>query len=66
MRVLLDTRAFLWWVEDAPTLSKKARTAISNPDNECLQNLASCCEMAIKLSLSARRKLLITRVGYYV
>jgi PIN domain nuclease of toxin-antitoxin system len=49
--VQLDTRAFLWWVEDAPTLSKKARTAISNQDNECLLSLASCWEMAIKLRL---------------
>jgi PIN domain nuclease of toxin-antitoxin system len=55
MRVLLDTHAFLWWVEDAPTLTKKARTAISNPDNECLLSLASCWEMAIKLSLGKLR-----------
>ena len=51
MRLLLDTHAFLWWVDDAPALSKKARTAIANPDNECLLSLASCWEMAIKLSL---------------
>ena len=55
MRVLLDTHAFLWWVQDAPTLSKKARTAIGNPDNECLLSLASCWEMAIKLSLGKLR-----------
>ena len=55
MRVMLDTHAFLWWVEDAPTLSKKARAAISNPDNECLLSLASCWEMAIKLSLGKLR-----------
>lgn len=55
MRVLLDTHAFLWWVEDAPTLSKRARTAISNPGNECLLSLASCWEMAIKLSLGKLR-----------
>jgi PIN domain nuclease of toxin-antitoxin system len=51
MRLLLDTHAFLWWVLDAPELSKKARAAIAEPGNECLLSLASCWEMAIKLSL---------------
>lgn len=55
MRVLLDTHAFLWWVEDAPALSKRARTTISDPENECLLSLASCWEMAIKLSLDKLR-----------
>lgn len=51
MRLLLDTHTFLWWVEDAPDLSRKARQAIINPDNECFLSLVSCWEMAIKLSL---------------
>jgi PIN domain nuclease of toxin-antitoxin system len=55
MRVLLDTHAFLWWVEDAPALSKRARNAISDPANDCLVSLASCWEMAIKLSLGKLR-----------
>lgn len=55
MRVLLDTHAFLWWVEDAPVLSKKARTTISDPSHECLLSLASCWEMAIKLRLGKLR-----------
>ena len=55
MRVLLDTQAFLWWIEDAPTLSRKARNAIADPDNECLLSLASCWEMAIKVSLDKLR-----------
>ncbi len=55
MRVLLDTHAFLWWVEDLPTLSKKARGAISDPGNDCLLSMASCWEMAIKLSLGKLR-----------
>lgn len=32
MAVLLDTHAFLWWCEDAPELSKKARKAIAEQD----------------------------------
>ena len=51
MRLLLDTHAFLWWVQDARELSKKARAAIADPTNECLLSLASCWEMAIKVSL---------------
>ena len=51
MRLLLDTHAFLWWVQDARELSKKARAAIADPANECLLSLASCWEMAIKVSL---------------
>jgi PIN domain nuclease of toxin-antitoxin system len=51
MRLLLDTHAFLWWVQDAPELSKKARASIANPDNECLLSLVSCWEIAIKVSL---------------
>lgn len=51
MRLLLDTHAFLWWVEDAPALSRRARRLMADPRNECLLSLASCWEMAIKLSL---------------
>lgn len=51
MRLLLDTHAFLWWVNDAPELSAKARKAISDPGNECLLSLASCWEIAIKTSI---------------
>lgn len=51
MRLLLDTHAFLWWVDDAPQLSRRARTAIATAGNECLVSLASCWEMAIKASL---------------
>ena len=55
MRVLLDTHVFLWWVEGAPALSRRARTAIGDPGNECLLSLVSCWEMAIKLSLGKLR-----------
>ena len=55
MRLLLDTHAFLWWIGDAPDLSGRARAAISSPRNECLLSIASCWEMAIKLSLGKLR-----------
>jgi PIN domain nuclease of toxin-antitoxin system len=47
--VLLDTHAFLWWCDDAPDLSRKARKAISQ--EECRLSLVSLWEIAIKLSL---------------
>ena len=55
MRLLLDTHAFLWWVDDAATLSRKARSAIADPDNECFFSLVSSWEMAIKVSLGKLR-----------
>lgn len=55
MRLLLDTHAFLWWINDAPDLSAKARKAIADPGNECLLSLASCWEMAIKASIGKLR-----------
>ena len=51
MALLLDTHAFLWWVTDSPNLTKKARTAISSSDEVCFVSLATCWEMAIKVSL---------------
>ena len=51
MRLLLDTHAFLWWVDDDKRLSRNARTAIADRTNECLVSVASCWEIAIKVSL---------------
>ena len=47
---LLDTHAFLWWVWDDPKLSSCARQAISRAA-DCYLSLASCWEMALKISL---------------
>lgn len=49
MVVLLDTQAFLWWVSDDARLSKRASRAIAG--SACLLSMASCWEMAIKVSL---------------
>lgn len=57
MQLLVDTHAFLWWVNDSPELSRRARSAISRASNDCLISLASCWEMAIKAS---RGKLTLT------
>lgn len=49
MRLLLDTHAFLWWVNDSAQLTRRARAAISAQDHECFLSVASCWEMAIKV-----------------
>ncbi|HUI27905.1 MAG TPA: type II toxin-antitoxin system VapC family toxin [Candidatus Kryptonia bacterium] len=51
MRLLLDTHVFLWWVSDVPEISRRARSAIASPGNDCLLSVASCWEMAIKVGL---------------
>jgi PIN domain nuclease of toxin-antitoxin system len=55
MRLLLDSHTFLWWVKDDPALSRGARAAIADPDNECFLSHASVWEMAIKASLGKLR-----------
>jgi PIN domain nuclease of toxin-antitoxin system len=55
VKLLLDTHAFLWWVEGTPALGRRARAAVANPDNEVFLSMASCWELAIKLSLGKLR-----------
>jgi PIN domain nuclease of toxin-antitoxin system len=54
-RLLLDTHAFLWWVNDTPELTETARLAIADVNNVCCLSMASCWEMAIKSSLGKLR-----------
>ncbi|MDP2268798.1 MAG: type II toxin-antitoxin system VapC family toxin, partial [Deltaproteobacteria bacterium] len=54
-RYLLDTHAFLWWVNDSPELTATTRLTIADARNECFLSLASCWEMAIKSSLGKLR-----------
>ncbi len=51
MRLLLDTHALLWWVDDDPRLPAKARKVIADAANDCFVSLASAWEMAIKSQL---------------
>jgi PIN domain nuclease of toxin-antitoxin system len=49
MRLLLDTHAFLWFVNDDAHLTNTARTLISDPSNDRLLSIASVWELAIKV-----------------
>ena len=48
MQLLLDTHALLWWALDADDLSRKARRAIANCDNQVFVSAATAWEIAIK------------------
>jgi PIN domain nuclease of toxin-antitoxin system len=55
MRVLLDTHALLWALEDSPHLSRTARRVIEDGRNDVLVSAASALEVAIKKSLGKLR-----------
>lgn len=48
MKLLLDTHALLWWLENDDRLGDQARNCISNPANIVLISDASLWEIAIK------------------
>ena len=51
MNLLLDTHTFLWWITDAPKLSKTARDLIRDGNNTVFWSAASSWEVSIKYSL---------------
>ena len=51
MNLLLDTHALLWWLDDHPTLSKKARSAIADGKNLVFVSAAVIWEIQIKQTL---------------
>jgi PIN domain nuclease of toxin-antitoxin system len=50
MRLLLDTNALIWWLEDPARLSNQARSAIETPTNTVFCSAISAVEIAIKMS----------------
>ena len=51
MKILLDTHAFIWYVEGSLELSKTARKEIEDNTNQCYLSMASLWEMSIKIGL---------------
>ena len=51
MSLLLDTRAFLWFVLNDPRLTTAALEAVTADDNRILVSPASYWEIAIKISI---------------
>ena len=52
MNLLLDTHAFIWFMEGNLLLSKKSRSAIENPENNINISIVSLFEIAIKIKSS--------------
>jgi PIN domain nuclease of toxin-antitoxin system len=51
MRLLLDTHAFIWWMEGNTRLSRSARSAIVSAENSIFVSAASAWEVSIKATL---------------
>jgi PIN domain nuclease of toxin-antitoxin system len=51
MNLLLDTHRFLWFIAGDSALSKTARSAIEDVDNNLYMSVASLWEIAIKVSI---------------
>jgi PIN domain nuclease of toxin-antitoxin system len=51
MKLVLDSHAFFWWTIDHPKLSRAARAAIENPDNEIYASAVVAWEMATKVRI---------------
>lgn len=51
MRVLVDTHALLWWVQDDPRLSRKARATLASFASEVYVSAASAWEIATKVRI---------------
>lgn len=52
MNLLLDTHALIWVFDNNPTLSKEAREAIADGQNEVFVSAVTAWEIAIKRSLN--------------
>jgi PIN domain nuclease of toxin-antitoxin system len=49
MTLLLDTHALIWFLENNPALSSKAKSLIEDSKNEVFVSIISLYEIAIKL-----------------
>ncbi len=54
MRLLLDTHAVIWWLEQSSRLGAQAQAAINDASNDVFVSAVSAMEMSLK---SARGKL---------
>ena len=51
MNLLIDTHVLLWWLDDNPSLSKKARTVISDGKNPVFVSAVVIWEIRVKEAL---------------
>jgi PIN domain nuclease of toxin-antitoxin system len=50
VHLLIDTHALMWWREDSPQLSPRARREIADPDNEIFVSVVTLWEIILKRS----------------
>lgn len=55
MNLLIDTHALLWWLDDHPSLSEKARVVIADGNNLVFVSAAVIWEIRIKQALGKLR-----------
>ncbi|GGB61381.1 type II toxin-antitoxin system VapC family toxin [Blastomonas aquatica] len=48
MRLILDTRVLLWWLQDSARLGPRARALIADSDNQVLVSIATPWEISVK------------------
>jgi len=48
VRLLLDTHALVWWLEDSPQLSKHVAEMVKDPDNQIFVSAVSAYEATYK------------------
>jgi PIN domain nuclease of toxin-antitoxin system len=51
VRALLDTHAFVWWLEGSPRLSRRARSVLAREGNEIFVSAATAWEITTKARL---------------
>lgn len=51
MRLLLDTHALLWWLNDDDKLGDHVRSLILDPENDVLVSTVSLWEITVKLRI---------------
>lgn len=54
MRLLLDTNALIWWLEDNPKLGQRARALIADARTEVFASTVSLWEIAIRRRVGVR------------
>ncbi|HUB79295.1 MAG TPA: type II toxin-antitoxin system VapC family toxin [Bryobacteraceae bacterium] len=55
MKLLLDTRILLWWLDANPLLPRDAMALIRDPQNTIFVSAVSLCEIWLKQSLGKLR-----------
>jgi PIN domain nuclease of toxin-antitoxin system len=51
VKFIVDTHALIWWLNDRPVLSARARSTLANPRNEIVISAVSHYEIAFKAAI---------------